>query len=117
MSDPNTATPNITTNNTTSIDDKVIESTTEIETPQVAEVKEIKTPEEPVISSTRNEQENTVPPSRTVPLIPTENDDNNIPAAIFETISSKLNPIAQKLGKGVGQLRQVFCLKQYTSTH
>lgn len=83
-------------------------------TSPAAEIKELKQ-SEPIISSTKIE--NASPQVKAVPqesvhstntsLNLTEDDENNIPAAIFETISSKLNPIAQKFGKGVGQLRQV----------
>lgn len=95
---------------------RVIDSApvTSIANPPVAEVREFKQ-SEPIIPSTKTEnppiQANTVSQEHshnsTTSLNPSEDEENNIPAAIFETISSKLNPIAQKFGKGVGQLRQV----------
>lgn len=112
MSNPNTLSPANTNNDASSLDNsRIIDSAPEanIVNPQVTQV-EYKQPE-PVISSVKIDQEYAIPQesvhSNTNPSIPIENDESNIPAAIFETISSKLNPIAQKFGKGVGQLRQV----------
>lgn len=92
------------------ISDSLIE-----QAPQVEKVNHEQTPEpanEPIF---RAEQEPVF--NNTIPSIPTErisSSDNSTPA-FFETtldglasISSKLNPIAQKFGKGVGRLRQVF---------
>lgn len=125
MSSPNNISPIRTT--VESVEQPIITDSYIQQAPLVTEVKQeeiIQPVSEPLL---KTEQETFIPqeplttpqepvPNNTTPSIPTErisSPDDTTPA-FFETtldglasISSKINPIAQKFGKGVGRLRQV----------
>jgi hypothetical protein len=90
-----------------------------VEKDQVFNEKQDKIPQESVTLPVKPERDNGIkitPEETSNSTTPAASSSNNSinPSAIFEstmdnlaTISSKINPITEKLGKGLGQVRQV----------